>query len=53
MSLTYQQLEQAAVDEITHGCDGPVTAFVAMARAVRLAREQRYQPVDGGDDHKE
>ena len=31
-----------AIDELTHGCDGPVTMFVVYHRAMILARLNAY-----------
>lgn len=33
-------------DQITHGCDGPVTDFVMMARAVEMARDNPKIPTE-------
>lgn len=33
-----------AYDEVTHGCDGPITVFVIMARATRLAARGSVKP---------
>lgn len=43
----YAEAEQSAYKAITHGCDGPVTAFVVMSRAVALARSGRCPKVAG------
>lgn len=31
-------------DDIDHGCDGPITAFVLIARATELAASGAYHP---------
>ena len=44
----YPREYQAACQELQHECDGPLTAFVVIARAIRLARAGRFQ--HPGDD---
>lgn len=44
----YQAQENEAYEHLFHGCDGPITQFVLMARAVKLARKQGEPPP--GDD---
>ena len=45
--LSYEQLKSRAFDAITHRTDGPVTFFVALARATDLARSGLYPKVKG------
>jgi hypothetical protein len=45
---TYEAAKEEALDYILDTCDGPVTPFVVMARAVELAR--KAGPHQGCDD---
>lgn len=49
MMTEYETSKAHAYSDITDRTDGPVTVFVAIARAVELARKGRY-PVVGIDD---
>jgi hypothetical protein len=42
--LTYEERQKGAIEYLAHGCDGPVTVFVVMSRAIELARAGKYLP---------
>ena len=46
----YHSAVEAIKEELTVPNDGPVTPFVVMARAVRLARTGRYPNIQGVHD---
>jgi len=35
--------------ELTHGCDGPLTPFVILTRAIKLARSSNGTPFSADD----
>lgn len=45
MTNTNRYTIQLAINEISHGCDGPITAFVLIARAMDLVAEKGCNPV--------